>query len=84
MKDFLEKNSSEVLNMLFTEFDINTAKKIWKEEAKEEGREEGRKEGRKEEKFKLAQNLINVLNISDISTISKVTGLSYDEIEKLL
>ena len=44
----------------------------------------GRKEGRKEEKFKLAQNLINVLNISDISTISKVTGLSYDEIEKLL
>ncbi|MCI9355843.1 MAG: hypothetical protein HFE58_13870, partial [Firmicutes bacterium] len=41
MKEFLEKNSSEVINMLFTEFDMNTAKEIWKEEAREEGRKEG-------------------------------------------
>ncbi len=80
MKEFLEKNSSEVINMLFTEFDMDTAIKIWKEE----GKEEGRKEGKKEKQTEIAKNLINVLNITDVNSISKVTGLSNEEINKLL
>ena len=65
MKEFLEKNSSEVINMLFTEFDMDTAIEIWK----------------KEEKIEIAKNLLDVL---DIETISKKTGLSVEEIKKLM
>jgi hypothetical protein len=41
LKEFLTKHSSEVFNMLLTEFDINVAKDVWLEEGREEGREEG-------------------------------------------
>ena len=60
LKEFLKMNSSEVLNMLYTELKIEKAEKIWKEEAfqdgievgiskgRELGREEGRELGREE------------------------------------
>ena len=74
--------------MLFTEFDMDTAVRIWKEEGKKEGIKEGKKEGikegKKEKQFEIAKNLINVLNITDVNSISKVTGLSAEEINKLL
>jgi hypothetical protein len=38
MKEFLENHSSEVINMLFTEFSLEDALKISKEEGKEEGK----------------------------------------------
>ena len=88
MKEFLEKNSSEVINMLFTEFDMNTAKEIWKEEAREEGRKEGRKEGFTKGEIKkqieIAKNLLAILDIKDVNMISKATGLSIEEIKKLM
>ena len=62
--------------MLFIEFDMDTAIKIWKEEGKEEGIEEGKKENQAE----IAKNLLDVL---DIETISNKTGLSITEIKKL-
>ena len=34
--------------MFATEFDMDEAVKVWKEEAREEGLEEGREEGRKQ------------------------------------
>ncbi|MCL2101070.1 MAG: Rpn family recombination-promoting nuclease/putative transposase, partial [Fibromonadales bacterium] len=40
LKKFLEANSSEVRNMIFGEWDLNIAKKVWKEEGREELREE--------------------------------------------
>ena len=76
MKEFLEKNSSEVINMLFTEFDMDTAVRIWKEE----GKKEGRAEEKKEKQIEIAKNLLDVL---DIETISKKTGLSIKEIKEL-
>lgn len=84
MKEFLEKNASEVLNMLFTEFDMDTAIKIWKEEGKEEGIKEGIKEGRKEEKIEIAKNLLAILDAKDVNMISQATGLSIDEVKKLI
>ncbi len=92
MKKFLEKNASEVVNMLFTEFDMDTAKKIWKEEAREEGRNEGiaegrnegRNEGKKEKQIEIAKNLLVMLDVKDINIISKATGLSIEEINKLM
>jgi hypothetical protein len=39
MKEYLESNASEVRNMLFTEWNMDDAKRIWREEALEEGME---------------------------------------------
>jgi len=36
LADFLKAHSSEVINMLTAEWDINVAKKVWWEEAREE------------------------------------------------
>jgi hypothetical protein len=41
LKGFLEDNSSEVYNMLITEWDTEEAKEVWFEEGRAEGREEG-------------------------------------------
>ena len=52
-----------------------------RKEGLEEGLKEGKKEGKKEEKLQIAKNLKKE-NI-DINLISKVTGLSVEEIQKL-
>ncbi|MCL2706318.1 MAG: Rpn family recombination-promoting nuclease/putative transposase [Spirochaetaceae bacterium] len=40
LKEYLEKYASEVLNMLYTEFNIDVAKEVWQEEAREKAHEE--------------------------------------------
>ena len=37
LKDFLEENSSEVMNMLITEWNWDDAREVWREEGREEG-----------------------------------------------
>ena len=37
MVDFIEEHGSEVQNMIFTEFNLEDAKQVWREEAKAEG-----------------------------------------------
>lgn len=46
LTDQLTYLGSEVMGMFATEFDMDEAVKVWKEEAREEGLEEGREEGR--------------------------------------
>ena len=46
LKEFLEKNATEVMNMLITEWSWDDAKEVWQNEARAEGREEGREEER--------------------------------------
>jgi hypothetical protein len=46
LRTFLETNSSEVMNMLITEWDLDEAIAVNREEAWAEGREEGYEEGR--------------------------------------
>jgi hypothetical protein len=41
LKEILEANASEVINMLLEEWNLDDAKEIWWEEGREEGREEG-------------------------------------------
>jgi flagellar biosynthesis/type III secretory pathway protein FliH len=48
LRTFLETNSSEVMNMLITEWDLDEAIAVNREEAWAEGREEGYEEGRGE------------------------------------
>jgi hypothetical protein len=45
MKEFLEANGSEVANLLFTEFNMDDAIEVWKEEGKEEAAVNFIKEG---------------------------------------
>jgi len=45
MREFLEENASEVMNMLMTEWNWDDAKQVWQEEAHEKGHAEGREEG---------------------------------------
>jgi len=37
LRDFLQDNASEVRNMLFTEWNWDTAKRVWQDEAREDG-----------------------------------------------
>jgi hypothetical protein len=46
LKEFLEANSSEVINMLLTEWNWDEALEVAREEAREDGREEGREKSR--------------------------------------
>ena len=84
MKEFLEKNASEVLNMLFTEFDMDTAIETWKEEGRKEGIKEGFTKGEIKKQMEIAKNLIAILDVKDVNMISKATGLSIEEIKKLM
>lgn len=54
LTDFMKTKGSEVVNMLMTEFNIDDAKMVWREEAREEGKEEG-------ERTKAQQSVLRVL-----------------------
>jgi predicted transposase/invertase (TIGR01784 family) len=69
LKEFLEKHASEVLNMLTTEWNWNTAKEVWYEE----GREESQKE------IALKMKTVG----KPVNEIIEFTGLSIEAIEKL-
>jgi hypothetical protein len=73
LKRVLEENSTEVLNMLLTEWNIDEAKAVWQEEAREEAWEE---RGEAIAKNALAKGL-------PLDTISEITGLDIDTITRL-
>lgn len=45
MREFLQKHGSEVENMLFTEWNMEDALRVTREEGREEGLEEGMEKG---------------------------------------
>jgi predicted transposase/invertase (TIGR01784 family) len=73
MKEYLESNASEVENMLFTEFNMDVAKKIWREEGVEEGIERGIE---KTARSALAKGL-------SVSDVADITGLDEEGVRKL-
>ena len=82
LKEFLEKNASEVMNMLITEWNWDDAKEVWQEEAWEDGMEEGLKKGRKSG---LEEGLKNGLKKGHEEVIKLLEqGLSTEEIKKRL
>jgi hypothetical protein len=46
LTDFMKTKGSEVVNMLTTEFNIDDAKMVWREEGREEGEERGEARGK--------------------------------------
>jgi hypothetical protein len=73
MEAFLETHGSEVENMLFTEWNMDDAKRVWREEALEEGMEQA------------AENIaVNFLrNGVDPEFTAKGTGLPLEKVLRL-
>ncbi|MCL2337851.1 MAG: hypothetical protein FWC60_10560 [Firmicutes bacterium] len=68
--------------MLFTEFDLETAKEVWREEALEEGLEKGREEGLEKGREEKAIDIARKLLAEGISPkqIARVTELPIEQI----
>jgi predicted transposase/invertase (TIGR01784 family) len=81
LDEFLKTNSSEVLNMLCTEFNMDIALEVSKEEGREQGLELGREQGLENGRIIIAKNLL--MDGDSVERVCKVTGLSRDEVEKL-
>ena len=77
LKEFLEKNATEVINMLLTEWNWDDALAVRYEEGKEDGREEGLEKGRE----KVARNAL-AEGVS-IEIVKKITGFDDESIRKL-
>jgi hypothetical protein len=77
LKDFLESNASEVMNMLMTEWNWDDAFAVQRAEGLEEGLEKGREERQKEiARNALAEGLSPEL-------VQKITGLDLETIGRL-
>lgn len=72
LKEFLSEHGSEVINMLFTEFDLDKAKEVWIEEAEERGKLESKR-----------LIAIKSFDMLDLETIAKITGLTIEELKEL-
>jgi hypothetical protein len=89
LKDFLKKHSSEVMNMLYGEYDPEVEMSVVREEAFEDGMEKGmdigmekgRGEGMEKEKLIIAKNLLAKGSTAEF--VHEITGLSMDKIEEL-
>ena len=73
MQPFLTDNSSEVENMLLTDWNWDEAMEVAKEEAREEGKEE--------EAFNIAKKLL--AKKFPLNDIVDVTGLTVEQIQRL-
>jgi predicted transposase/invertase (TIGR01784 family) len=74
----LEKNATEVINMLMTEWNWDDALAV----RYEEGMEEGMEKGQENERGKIARNAL--AEGIPIEQIRKITGLDDKTIEKLM
>ena len=83
--DFLARHGSEVENMLFGEWNWDTAKSVWQEEAREEGIAVGEAKGIAIGEARGVLRAARQMKAEGMGfdVISRVTGLSEDEIERL-
>jgi len=82
LKKYLQEHSSEVFNMLFTEWNWDDALEVAREEGREDGIEEGLEKGMEREKLIIAKNLFTEGSTTEF--VQKITGLPMEEIEGLL
>ena len=85
LSDYLSRKSTEVENMLLTEYDYDTDIAVQRQEAYEDGVEkgisQGIQQGSQQTKIETAKNMLK--DNLDIQTILKYTGLSMEEIKSL-
>ena len=80
LKKFLERNASEVRNMLFG-WNCDTAKEVWQEEAREDGFALGEARGETKGVLRTARQM--KAKGFAAAVICEITGLSEAEIEGL-
>jgi len=80
LREFLESHASEVVNMLFTEFDMDVALQVREQEGLERGLERGLELGEKKATYRLAASFLGIV---DDETIAEKTGLTIKEVEDL-
>ena len=78
LKNFLKTHSSEVFNMLLTEYDYKEEMAVLREESLAEGREKGQEK----EREKIARNAL--AKGIPVKTVQEITGLDMTAIENLL
>jgi predicted transposase/invertase (TIGR01784 family) len=89
LREFLEANASEVVNMLLTEWNLEDAKQVWYEDGLIDGMEKGLEKGMEKGLEKgmekgLEQTARKALAEGlSIEIVQKITGLSSEEIDKL-
>jgi len=73
LKEFVRKHAAEVLGMLYTEFNLDDAIAV--------AREEGWEDGMTEANFKIAKNLLS--KGSSIEFVHEITGVDFDTLKEL-
>jgi len=81
LKAFLEKHGTEVINMLYVEWDQEEALAVRYEEGIEEGMERGREEGIEQGLEQTARNAL-AEGVS-LELVQKITGLDLETIKSL-
>ena len=89
LKDYLERKATEVINMILTEYDYDTDIAVQREEAYEEGLSngicqgisQGISQGAEQKAIETAKNML--CDKLSVESISKYTGLTLEEVEKL-
>ena len=77
LREFLKAHALEVLSMLFTEFNLEDAIAV----AREEGKEDGLEKGQEAAKINIARNLLS--EGATFEFVQKITGLDMETIENL-
>ena len=81
MSDYLARKSTEIENMLMTEYDYDTDIAVQREEAYEDGLSKGISQGAYQEKLETAKNFLS-MGLS-IEQIARGTGLSLETLQQL-
>ena len=85
LKEYLQRKAREVINMLIAEYDYDTDIAVQREEAGRiafaQGISQGISQGSRQKAFETAK--LMKLEAFDIDMITKMTGLSHEEIEAL-
>ena len=81
LKEFLETNATEVINMLLTEWKMEDALAVRYEEGWSEGREEGWEGGRDAREIEIAKSAL--IKGLPLDTISAITGLNIEDLKRL-
>jgi len=77
LKELMDKHAKEIMSMLTTEWNWDTAKRVWQDEARQEGIGVGLSQGREE----IARNALE--EGASVDFVRKITGLNFDTIERL-
>ena len=81
LKEYLQRKAREVINMLIAEYDYDTDIAVQREEAGRIAFAQGISQGSRQKAFETAK--LMKLEAFDIDMITKMTGLSHEEIEDL-